>query len=244
MSKKVVILTAAAGLVSFAGAFAFAWLSNPSGPSDPEATKQPAPVGGESTTLGGQTPDTAPRAIRAAPGTTKKALTEQQLKSLVQDVRQKMQEYEDRLQAIAMRERRLQVAQNVLKEDIENLDNLRIEVASAVTALKSERERLIRSRLEIDQKEKLNLISIAATYDKMDATGAGKILATMCKPKGGEQTQGLGSGAEKGGYDDAVKILHYMTERTKGKLLAELATSEPALAADLCQRLKQIVESR
>jgi hypothetical protein len=33
-----------------------------------------------------------------------------------------------------------------------------------------------------------------------------------------------------------------MSERTKAKLLAELATSEPALASALCKRLKQIVE--
>lgn len=244
MGKKVIILTAAAGLVSFAGAFVFAWLSNPSGPGDPEATRRQAPVGDKSITVAGETSGAAPRANSEPPGSMKKALTEQQLKSLVQDVRQKMQEYEDRLQAIGMRERRLQVAQNVLKEDIENLDNLRIEVASAVTVLKSERERLVRSRLEIDQKERLNLISIAATYDKMDVTGAGKIVASMCNPKGGEQTEGLDLGGENGSYDDAVKILHYMTERTKAKLLAELATSEPTLAAGLCQRLKQIVESR
>jgi flagellar motility protein MotE (MotC chaperone) len=42
--------------------------------------------------------------------------------------------------------------------------------------------------------------------------------------------------------DDAVKILHYMTERTKAKVLAELVTSEPKLAAVLCEKLKQVVE--
>ena len=183
-------------------------------------------------------------AAGAPPGSMKKALTEQQLKSLVQDVRQKMREYEDRLQAIDMRERRLQVAQNVLKEDIENLDDLRVEVASAVTGLKTERDKLLKSRLEIDQKERANLVTIAASYDKMDVSGAGKILTSLCKPEDPAQADSLDGGGKSGGYDDAVKILHYMTERTKAKLLAELATSEPALAASLCQRLKQIVESR
>ena len=158
--------------------------------------------------------------------------------------REKMQEYNDRLQAIAMRERRLQVAHNVLKEDIENLENLRIEVASAITTLKSERDNLLKSRLEINQKEKNNLISIAATYDKMDVTGAGKILASMCKPQEAGQQKGGDADRKTSSYDDAVKILHYMTERTKAKLLAELATSEPVLAAGLCQRLKQIVEGQ
>ena len=54
--------------------------------------------------------------------------------------------------------------------------------------------------------------------------------------------QGTEAGKAYSSFDDAVKILYYMSERTKAKLLAEVATSEPALAAALCKRLKQIVE--
>ena len=79
-------------------------------------------------------------------------------------------------------------------------------------------------------------MSIAATYDKMDPTSASKILTNMCASRA--QDDGFGGSS----FDDTVKILHYMTERTKAKLLAELVTSEPKLAAVLCQRLKQIVE--
>ncbi len=244
MSKKVIIVTGAAGLVSFAGAFVFAWLSNPAAPSGPQGSGQSAPAADISASGVSQRQTDAARVASAPSGSMKKALTEQQLKNLVQDVREKMQEYDDRLQAIAMRERRLQVAHNVLKEDIENLDNLRIEVASTIANLKSERDKLLKSRLEIDQKEKNNLISLAASYDKMDVTGASKILTSMCKPEESEQRKGPDVGRKSSSYDDAVKILHYMTERTKAKLLAELATSEPILAAGLCQRLKQIVESR
>lgn len=243
MSKKVIILTGAAGIVSFAGAFVFAWLSNPAPSGDPNRAPKPANVAAKSPLVSGTEQIILPRSSASA-GSMQKSLTEQQLKSLVQDIRQKMREYEDRLQAIGMRERRLQVAQNVLKEDIENLDNLRIEVASAITTLKSERDKLHKSRLEIDQKEKANFMNIAAMYDTMDVTGAGKILVSMCKPADGAQQDSLGADGKKDGYDDAVKILHYMTERNKGKLLAELATSEPALAATLCQRMKQIVENR
>jgi hypothetical protein len=53
------------------------------------------------------------------------------------------------------------------------------------------------------------------------------------------------SGKFQGGaIDDAVKILYYMTERTKAKLLAEIVTGEPKLAALLCQRLKLISEGK
>jgi hypothetical protein len=243
VGKKVIILTAAAGVVSFAGAFVFAWLSNPAPAGDPNVVGKPADLSAKVPPVSTEEEMQLPRRS-ASTGALQKSLTEQQLKNLVQDIRQKMREYEDRLKAIGMRERRLQVAQNVLKEDIKNLDDLRIEVASAITTLKSERDKLLKSRLEIDQKEKANLMNIAATYDRMDVTGAGKILVSMCKPEGGTQQGGLDTGRYKDGYDDAVRILHYMEDRTKGKLLAELATSEPALAASLCQRLKQIVENR
>ena len=244
MSKKVIIITAVAGLVSFGGAFVFAWFSAPSGASGPQEPNQPTPVVDRSLSGASQRQTDAARVASAASGSAKRTLTEQKLKNLVEDVREKIQEYDDRLKAIAMRERRLQVAHNVLKEDIENLENLRIEVASSITNLKSEREELLKSRLDIDQKEKNNLISIAATYDKMDVTGASKILASLCTPQESGQQKGGDADRKTSSYDDAVKILHYMTERTKAKLLAELATSEPVLAAGLCQRLKQIVEGQ
>jgi len=44
--------------------------------------------------------------------------------------------------------------------------------------------------------------------------------------------------------EDAVKILYYMGERTKAKLLSEMVNSEPKLAAVLCEKLKRIVETK
>jgi flagellar motility protein MotE (MotC chaperone) len=244
MSKKFIIITAAAGLVSFAGAFVFAWLTPPSQVSLPDDLKQSALVGDRSEPGLPQTRTSAVGTVAAASGPMTKAMTEQQLKNLVLDVREKMQEYNNRLQALGVRERRLQLTQDVLKKDIENLDNLQIELASTIAKLKSERDELLKSRLEIDQTEKANLVSIAATYDKMDVSGAGKILTNMCTMGSPDEMQGVEAGKAGSSYDDAVKILHYMTERTKAKLLAELATSEPTLAATLCQRLKQIVERK
>ena len=237
MSKKFIIITAAGGLVSFAGAFVFAWLTPPSRLSLPVESKQPAVAGGES--------EAGPRQIQtvaAASGPMTKAMTEQQLRNLIQDVREKMQEYNDRLQALGIRERRLQVAQDVLKEDIANLENLRIELTSTIANLKSERDKLEKSRLEIGQTEKSNLVLLAASYDKMNVTGASKIITNLCAAQDTRKIQAIGAGRTTGSFDDAVKILHYMTERTKANLLAELANSEPDLAAALCQRLKQIAE--
>lgn len=244
MSKKSIIITATAGLVSFAGAFVFAWLNNPSLDSGPNELNQPALASGDTEM---QLPE--PKAdvigdVNAVPNAMKKTMTERQLKNLVQDVRGKMQEYNSKLQDLAVQEQRLQIAQDVLKKDIENLNNLRIELTSIIANIKSERDRLLKSRLEIAQAEKTNLVSIAATYDKMEASSASKIMTNMCLIPDPNQAQGRGDSRLAGSFDDAVKILYYMTERTKAKLLAELATSEPALSAALCQRLKQIVEGK
>ena len=241
MTRKVII-TAAAGLASFAGAFAFAWLTSPSPAS------QSDPSGGAPLT-DSQSEQAFPpmgtggiNAVHTASAPMKKTMTEQQLKNLIQNIREKMLEYDKKLQGLAVREKRLQVAQDVFTEDIENLKNLQVELASTLTKVKSERDRLVRSRLEIDTAEKINLVSIAATYDKMEASSASKILTNMCGAEPTERKQNVEALKTSSSFDDAVRILHYMTERTKAKLLAELAISEPELAAALCKRLKQIVE--
>jgi flagellar motility protein MotE (MotC chaperone) len=227
--KKIIII-AAAGLISFGGMFAFAWFTKPSAESPIAEPIQPKPAVEEpASILPPQTTDETEGLVKVE-GEVKRAMTEKQLKSLVYEVREKIQEYDNKLEELKLREQRLQTTQDTLKKDTEKLDNLRIELASTVASLKDEREKLLQSRVEIAQNEKGNLISIAATYDKMDPESAGKILTNM-------------SQAQTEGVDDAVKILYYMDERTKAKLLAELSTAEPKLAAYFCKRLKQIVET-
>lgn len=234
--RKKLIITAAAGVLSFAGAFVFAWLTYSRPAEKPETPAQPAVAGTQSEQ--GRSAESALAGGDTGSGSMTKTMTEQQLKNLIQDIREKMREYDNRLQALTVRERRFQMAQDMLKEDIDKLNNLRTELASTVASLKTERDKLLKSRLSIDQAERVNLVSIAATYDKMEASSAGKILANMCVTAA-DQAQ---SAKKEGSLDDAVKILYYMTERTKAKVLAELAVSEPALAAAFSQRLKQIVE--
>jgi flagellar motility protein MotE (MotC chaperone) len=238
VTKKRIMIMAAAGLVSFAGAFGLAWLTK-----KPPVSPQTEPD--KQATVGEEIEPNLPlpriqiaSAAGTADSTTKRTMTEQQLNSLVYEVREKMQEYNNKLQSLETREQRLQTAQQTLKKEIENLNNLRVELASIVVSLKEERDRLRNSRLEIAKAEQANLTKVAATYDKMDAASASKIVSSMCTSK----TQAGRTASDASDMDDAVKILHYMTERTKAKLLAELATSEPKLAAALSNRLRQVVE--
>jgi hypothetical protein len=241
MSKKFIIITAVAGLLGFAGTFAYTLLTRSQiSPSDELEQPALADEKSESSLSGYQSGQI--NTVAAATGPMTKAMTEQQLKNLILEVRGKIQDYNNKLLALGVRERRLQLSQDMLKKDIENLNGLRIDLASAVANLKSERDKLLKSRLEIDQKEKTNLVSIAATYDKMDVSGASKIFTNMCAAQDTSKTKEIEAGNVSGSFDDAVKILHYMSERPKAQLLAELAASEPALAAALCKRLKQIVE--
>ena len=237
MKKKQIIILAAAGLVSFAGAFVFGWLSGPDTASTAniqnngmaqvhqrESVPKPPWLGPED-----------PEAIDQVAESEKMAMTRSQLKSLIHDIREKTLEYDTKIQSLELRKQRLELVQNDLKSDIEKLDKLREELSSLTAGLRAEQDKLLKTRVEINNNEKANLISIAATYDKMDSASAGKILSSICA-SGSSQSLRLKN------MDDAVKILYYMTERTKAKLLAEMVNSEPKLAAVLCQRLKRITE--
>jgi len=240
VSKKLIIITASAGLVSFAGAFVLGWLTKPVPSGLPDGPGHPAVASVD-------TIQEVPRpvvdmtdTIVTASDSERKSMTEKQLRNLVFEVREKVREYNNKLQNLTLREQRLQRTQDTLKQDIQNLDNLRIELATIVADIKSERDKLLKSRLEIDQREKENLLLIAATYDKMESSSASKILVSMCT----SQTQPGVIDSQSSGFDEAVKILYYMTERTKAKLLAELTTAEPKLAAFLTQKLKRIIEGK
>lgn len=236
MIKKIIIITAA-GLVSFAGAFVLAWLTKPAPVAGSDESKA-RPVGASDFTgpdLSGLPEDVV---VSTADSAERKAMTEKRLKSLVFEVREKIQEYNNKMQALEVQAQRLQITRDALQRDIEALNNLQIDLTSTVAGLKAQRDELLKTRVDIDKSEKANFVSIAATYDKMDAASAGELLANICKTKG----QDPAVAEADGGLDDAVKILHYMTERTKAKVLAEIVTSEPQLASVLCRKLKQISE--
>ena len=239
MNRKLIV-TIAAGLVSFGGGFA---LSLFSGAASPVGTSTEPQVNASATAQEQiwQIPGTGPGTGVEAPGAQDGlSMTEKQLKALVYEIQDNMGKYKSRLENLETEEQRLQMAQATLKKDIEKLNNLRVDLASMVSRLKSERDKLLKSRVEIVQAEKANLASMAATYDRMDVAAASKILTNMCTSERDSQSQKKVFGGSGSNMDDAVKILHYMTEKAKAKVLSELADSEPTLAAILCEKLKRI----
>lgn len=231
MNKKIIFVTLGLGLLGFCGMFALAWFTKPDTPpaDTPPVAQADASPDGRQTSPPAETSNAADR-IASLKAQTPPNMTDQQLQTLIFEVREKIREYNLKLRDLDVREKRLQVAQDSLKKDIAEMNSLRVELASAVASLKNEQDKLQKSQLAIDENEQENLIAIAAAYDKMDAESAGKILMNMVK------TQGPGNSS-----DDAVKILYYMTERTKAKVLASMADAEPAVSAFICQRLKRLM---
>jgi flagellar motility protein MotE (MotC chaperone) len=148
---------------------------------------------------------------------------EKQLYELIKEVRQKVRECQKRDQDLDEQERRLQVARQLIERESQDLENLRVQVASSVARLKESQAELEKTRTAIAKDEEVNLKRVAAVYDKMDAVAAARILEGMNK-----NTQDT----------DAVKILHYMTERSVAKVMAEF--TDKSVAARLCEQMKRI----
>jgi len=221
MRKLQIIILAAAGLASFAGAFGFTWYMKRH-TSEAAAAVSPTEAG----------PTAAPAAEAYAEtfkaGDTnplKAAMHEEELKSLIFDVREKMNEYKSKERTLAEDEQRIETARQDLQADIERLSQLHDAMNVTMGRLKQREEALQNRILEISAVEKENLQRIAATYDKMDATQASKIIINMASNKQ---------------LDDAVKIIHLMSERTAAKLLGEISTSKPDLASLLSIELKKV----
>jgi flagellar motility protein MotE (MotC chaperone) len=232
MTKKLIIIIAGAGILSFSITLGLSWFLRSSSIKDRAQELKAEELASNAEAYDPKQISsilTEPASLVDVPPEIKRTMTEKQLKSLIYEVREKINDYDEKLRDLELREQRVQLTHKSLDEDIEELNDLRIELASTVTLLKDERDKLEKSRVEVGTIEKKNIVSLAAAYDSMDADSAGKILTNM-------------SQSSNDNANDAVKILFYMQDRTKAKLLATLVDSEPALAAYFCQRLKQIVE--
>ena len=231
MSFKKIIILAAAGLISFSITFFVTWFLSPTEFSSPNAATDTATATGDQQLS--ELPSLSSIAEKNSTDKISKSLTEKKLENLIYEVRAKIQEYKDKLKAVELQEERMQIAEQTLRNNIDKLNEMRSELSMIVANIRNERDKLEKSKVEIANAESSNLQAIANTYNRMDPTSASDILTNMSKMQTVNGQTGL---------DDVVKILHYMEDRTKANLLAELSNKEPKLAAVLCQKLKKIVE--
>lgn len=226
MSKKVmIIITVAAGLLSFAATFGLSFMKSK------KAAQLAVELQAQAAEQAAKADATADTKAFTDKGITL-SLTEKQLEGLIYDVREKIREYNSRTKQLADTEQRVRIAQAQLKKDMDALTELRTELASTIAALRQERDAMLKTRIQIKESETRNLTNIAATYDKMNPGGAAEIFTNMSKLDTDRST----------GLNDVVKILYYMNDRSKAKVLAELVNTEPKLAAVLSQELKRTQE--
>ena len=231
MNIKRIIMIAAAGLLSFAGAFLFVWLTK--GPS--AAVAQSAQMPADQNAAPKELPGVPQVANIPGGGTVVEAnspeqgMTETKLNDLALEMQEKLDEYNRKFNELTSQEERVGMVRDMLKKDLDNLKNLQVEVASAVSKLKQQQDELEKSVVRISEIERKNLQRTATIYDKMDAASASKIMINMYS---NQQS------------NDAVRILNYMTEKKAAKLLESIIAEEPKLAAELCAKLKRIREDK
>lgn len=231
MNKKRIIIMAGIGLVSFAFSFAVGLFTNTSEASEAAALAENQVV---DPLVGNQygeqlvNVDSVPQDSRQlSQSGLQRSLAESQLKDLIFDIRSKMTEFKSREKDLELKEQRVRTSLEEMYKNIEQMEDLRVKLASTVTSIKQQRKALDDTLVRVDDIEKKNIQKTALIYDKMKSKGASDIIINLAK------TDHL---------DYAVKITYYMTERTSANLLVEISKTEPSLAALISDKLRGINE--
>jgi len=224
MKKIHLLILIAAGLSCFALSFGISWHLKKKRLAIPP--QSPAASSSESSSAIDAT--SGPSYLQAASTDEYTAgLSERQLQNLIEDIRERMREYQSKQKQLAQEEERIQLSRQTLQEEIDRLNELRVKLAALAQNLEEKQQQLQQSILQIEGIEQANFQRLAATYDKMDTTQAARILAAMAA---GPQAA------------DAVKILYYMSERTAAKVIGEIGAAQPETASMISLKLKQIQE--
>jgi len=229
MKKYQIIVMVALGAFSFAASFGLNWFRKQKAadaavlPQEPPASETTA---GPSAQRAAMAPEIStrygPQDIDEQMG-----LTERQLQHLIYDVREKMNEYNRRERELAEEAARLELVRQSLQEDIEQLNELRETLDMKLAAINEKEEQIRNTLIAVEEVERVNLERLGATYDKMDAVQAGKIMVNM---------------AANNQLQDVVKILYYMNERNAARVLGQIGSTRPEVASVLSLQLKRVQE--
>ena len=231
MSKKLLfIIIPTAGVLSFGLMFGVAWLTRPSVPPE-EVDSETQQVMQEQQQQMGLGQPQMPVAEAPQPKSQKRMMSEKMLEELVRTAKDKIEQYDLKLAGLAQEEQRIKMAQETLTREIGDLETLRVEVAEAIANLKTERDRLEQTRINIDQDESENLQKVAKAYAAMKGK-ASPLLVDLC------QDLESPDGREK--YKTAVKILYNIDDKTQAKIFAEMAKEHSDIAGLLTMELKRV----
>ena len=226
MKKIHLLIIIGAGILSFVLSFGVSWYLKknqpvlPEDPSSTQMTEQPVSAVGALP---------MPRSLNAAETDLMDlGLSERQLQNLIQDIRSRMQEYRNKEKQLMKEAERIELAHQSLQEEIDRLNQLRNKLSVLTQSLDDKEQLLKKTLLQVETIEQANFQRLAATYDKMETTQASTILTNMAS---GPQAS------------DAIKILYYMSERTAAKVLGDIGTKQPELAAMISMKLKRVQES-
>lgn len=223
------ILTISAGVLIFGISLGIGWLMSENDDTDIDRTAQQTKTEPDSN-------QTEPELVDASESTTdefSRNISERELKRLLVETRDTLKEYKQKINNLEKKQTRINTIRKIVEKDLRELDELRSELTQASSEMKSKISRLEKLKVEIDESKRDNLVALASTYDTMDSSSASNILANMARLPGEDEKS----------INDAIKILYFMSDRTRGKLLEKLSENEPELAAVFCNKLKFITET-
>lgn len=227
MKKLQIIIFAAAGLLSFAAVFTVSFMIKKNQVVLPEVPVDMAMAEEDDSMFAAPDFTVSGDSGEVESYSLSKSMTEKQLKSLIYDIREKMAETKFTEKQLEMQEERIQTLTEVVQEDIKRLEKLRLELTSVISNLTQQEHNLKQTIINVDDIEKANMQKLASRYDKMSTDMASNIMVSM---------------AQNNQMLDAVKIMHYMSERTSGKLLGTIGKTQPGVAASISLMLKKIQE--
>lgn len=151
---------------------------------------------------------------------------DKQVSDLVKTLRARIDMYNQKLQELTEKEKRLQKTQEDLKKQADELADLQAKLNAPLNNLKTQIEDLKKTQVVIKQDHRENLVQIASVYAKMAPAEASQVLQTMCSNRQDE---------------DAAKILYFVSlqsDRQAGKIVDSF--SDKAVAARLVELMKRI----
>ncbi|MCK5566036.1 MAG: hypothetical protein KAJ07_12390 [Planctomycetes bacterium] len=229
MKKIQIIIFAAAGLLSFAAVFTVSFMIKKNQVVLPEVEPAAAMAEEDDDMFGEPDFTLSSDADDVESYSLSKSMTEKQLKSLIYDIREKMTETRFTEKQLEMQEERIQTLREVMQEDIERMEKLRLQLTSVIANLTQQEHNLQQTIITINEIDKANMQTLALRYEKMKPDMASDIMVSMAK---------------NNQIKDAVMIIHYMSETKSGKLLGTIAGTKPDLAASISLMLKKVQEGK